>query len=460
MSGWPLPDGEEQLRVQIARLQEQLAEEQLLRRQAEEAVEAVTADRNRLQRARDELATALLMAERRTQEAEEEQLKAEAAAAALAQQLAEAQREAAHVAATTATAAGGSVAADQASVAGTPVAEPSQPAAQRGAAQREQQPQRAELQSEGSEAQLARDAEVLLAELDRERHRSEELVRMLEAAEHEAVLATDRLMKAQQRIKQLEAKGKGKHSGKDSSKDGGKDGGGAEDSLGQAPSAASLEGSAGGDAPTLAVLQQRIAALKASRDKLIGAFDAQAAEVERLSADNAALAESLAQLRDVAAKWEAQALGSLAQNERLKDLLEESATWSIPSAAPTAGAAGATAEAGAAVAAAAALAQQPAGADGGDGGEAAASAAGAGGARDGGVLSALCQRFERELLLEKAKTAQLDMQVRALCMELTRAAQSSGQMQAALAPMLGGIEARLVQVLGMRPRAGVASSAG
>lgn len=35
--------------MQIARLQEQLAEEQLLRRQAEEAVEAVAADRNRLQ---------------------------------------------------------------------------------------------------------------------------------------------------------------------------------------------------------------------------------------------------------------------------------------------------------------------------------------------------------------------------------------------------------------------------
>ena len=37
-------------------------------------------------------------------------------------------------------------------------------------------------------------------------------------------------------------------------------------------------------------------------------------------------------------------------------------------------------------------------------------------------------------------------------MELTRAAHSSSQMQAALLPMLGGIEARLVQVLGMRPR--------
>lgn len=41
---------------------------------------------------------------------------------------------------------------------------------------------------------------------------------------------------------------------------------------------------------------------------------------------------------------------------------------------------------------------------------------------------------------------------RALCAELTRAGQSSGAMQAALLPMLGGIEARLAQVLGMRPR--------
>ncbi len=49
MSGQPPAEGAEQLRVQIARLQEQLSEEQLLRRQAEEAVEAVAADRNRLQ---------------------------------------------------------------------------------------------------------------------------------------------------------------------------------------------------------------------------------------------------------------------------------------------------------------------------------------------------------------------------------------------------------------------------
>lgn len=114
----------------------------------------------------------------------------------------------------------------------------------------------------------------------------------------------------------------------------------------------------------------------------------------------------MTQLRDVAAKWEAQAQGSLAQNERLKDLLEESATWSVPTASPAAGPAGSTAEAGAAVAAAAALAQHSDGAS-----TAPAPAAGAG-ASAGGALAALCQRFERELLLEKSKTAQLDMQVR------------------------------------------------
>lgn len=141
------------------------------------------------------------MAERRAQEAEEEQLKAEAAAAALAQQLADLQREAANAAAAAATAAGSSGADDPG---GAPAQAASQLAEQGGVEQQEQpqqgqaQQRRGERVSEGSEAQLARDAEILLAALDRERQRSEELARMAEAAEHEAVLATDRLMKAQQ----------------------------------------------------------------------------------------------------------------------------------------------------------------------------------------------------------------------------------------------------------------------
>ena len=51
----------EQLRLQVGQLQQQLAQEQHLRLQAEEAGEAAAADRARLQRARDELATALLL---------------------------------------------------------------------------------------------------------------------------------------------------------------------------------------------------------------------------------------------------------------------------------------------------------------------------------------------------------------------------------------------------------------
>lgn len=45
-------------------------------------------------------------------------------------------------------------------------------------------------------------------------------------------------------------------------------------------------------------------------------------------------------------------------------------------------------------------------------------------------------------------------------MELTRAAQSSSQMQAAVLPMLGGVEARLVQVLGLKARPAALVSGG
>ncbi|KAI7845489.1 hypothetical protein COHA_001036 [Chlorella ohadii] len=346
----------EQLRVQVARLEEQLAEEQHLRRAAEAATEAVAADRNRLQRARDELAAALLAAEKRVLEAEEEAAAAHTAAAAAQQQL------------------------QAAGVAGGQQDAVQREGQQAPAAGASPSPQRRQLAEEE-----AADAEVLLAALDQERQRSEELVRTLEAAEREAVAATEKLLKAQAKIEQLKAKAKGK---------GGKDKGG----LPASPSLASL--GEGGEA-AIEALQERIAALKASRDKLIGAFDAQAAEIERLSGDNAALAESLAELRDTASKWEAQAQASLAQNERLKDLLEESATWSIPAAHGSTSVPGGGSNGGGSTAAAAAV----------QAAEALAAAAAAG----------------------------------ALCMELTRAAQSSSQMQAALLPMLGGVESRLVQ---------------
>ena len=80
--------------------------------------------------------------------------------------------------------------------------------------------------------------------------------------------------------------------------------------------------------------------------------------------------------RLVAARWEAAAQAGLAQGSALKDLLEESATWAPPAE------------------------QRAAAAGGGDAGAAAAA--------DGSE----CERLERELLLEKARTAELDLQAR------------------------------------------------
>lgn len=171
----------EQLRVQVARLQEQLAEEQQLRRAAEATTEAIAADRNRLQvpgclaggrhllacprpppadanhplpaadapslqRARDELAAALLAAEKRALEAEEEAAHAHAAAAAAQQHLQ----------------AGGGGGGGAAGPDGATQQQQQQAAAD-GAAP---SPQRRQLTEEE-----AADAEVLLAALDQERQR-------------------------------------------------------------------------------------------------------------------------------------------------------------------------------------------------------------------------------------------------------------------------------------------------
>ena len=53
-------------------------------------------------------------------------------------------------------------------------------------------------------------------------------------------------------------------------------------------------------------------------------------------------------------------------------------------------------------------------------------------------------------LQECARSAALDLQVRALCAELTRAAGVTGQMGRSMLPALNGIESRLSQVLHMK----------
>lgn len=50
-------------------------------------------------------------------------------------------------------------------------------------------------------------------------------------------------------------------------------------------------------------------------------------------------------------------------------------------------------------------------------------------------------------LQETARSAALDLQVRALCAELNRAAQATGSLGRSVLPALNGIESRLSQAL-------------
>lgn len=154
-------------------------------------------------------------------------------------------------------------------------------------------------------------------------------------------------------------------------------------------------------------LQAYVAKLKASRDRLLAQLDAQAAELDRLGGERAALEAGLAAAEDASARLMSQLQGSLEQNERLKDLLDESAQW-----------AGATVLARENLAAAMGAPQTEGGA------EAAAAAAEA-------------------LAVERARVADLDLQVRALCAELTRALQANAAVNNNLLPLLSSIEDRL-----------------
>ena len=87
--------------------------------------------------------------------------------------------------------------------------------------------------------------------------------------------------------------------------------------------------------------------LEGGRKVLINEIDAQALEIERLFTENKHLAESVLKSKALSEEWERQAQGSLQQNERLQDMLEESAAWSAGERrAGPAGADGAALEAG------------------------------------------------------------------------------------------------------------------
>lgn len=159
--------------------------------------------------------------------------------------------------------------------------------------------------------------------------------------------------------------------------------------------------------------------------------------------------QSLHELRKTAAAFEAQAQEGLIQTERLKDLLEESALWNPPPAESP---------------------KHPNGqhADNtlidkhqqnGQGNEiepleehpSASSSTAHVDTKKQKELEALCQQLQGELLLQRAKKADLELQVRALCLEMTRTAAASGQIRRSVAPVLQNVESRLAATLGIKP---------
>jgi hypothetical protein len=148
--------------------------------------------------------------------------------------------------------------------------------------------------------------------------------------------------------------------------------------------------------------------------------------------------QSLLEVRKTAIAYEAQAQEGLAQTERLKDLLEESARWDLPATLANNSVPGG----------------EPNGHSGENGNVTSDSndAPGASPAVPAGMdardLTVLCQRLHGELMLQRAKTAERDLQVRALCLELTRSVAGAAQLQRAVGPVLSGVESRLAAVLG------------
>jgi hypothetical protein len=244
------------------------------------------------------------------------------------------------------------------------------------------------------EKALRSDLEILLKELDTERKASAKLLKVVDSAQNEASKAAEKLVAAEKTIRSLKRSG-----GKTSS-----------------AAAAGVEADA-----TPEQLYERITSLKNARDRLIEALDTQAAEAERLGIENTALAAAVGEARNTAALWEAQAQEALIQSNNLKDLLEESAQWSSSSIIEN---------------------QFPEGRASG----------GADAVTRSNSAEVKCQELESKFLIEQARCASLEVQVRSLCAELTRVVADSAGLHRAAQPLLNDVEMRLSALLKARVR--------
>ncbi|BDA49359.1 hypothetical protein COCOBI_13-4710 [Coccomyxa sp. Obi] len=368
---------------EVQQLQAALKAESDAKKSAEEALQKITLERQRLQRARDELATNLLAAQQRAQEAEEDQQRAEEQTAAAIAELRALQTRLSAEA-----------------------AEHS-----RG------------IENDASSNGSSRDLEV-------ERSRNAVLAAALSSAKAERKHAQAEAAAARQLVLQLEQQLQMANSAgpppprlPDSSVT---SNGPVSVAQSEPPQDDATDTEA--MAKQIATLRRQVMQLKTSRDKLLSELDIQFIEAERLGNESNALSQALQEQREAAGTWERQAQEACAQLERLKDLLEESAQWrreppTPPSRSepgengvPTSGEQDSTTE--------------------GDKAEA-----------DKQYIQAHILDMEQRLMQESTRSAALDLQVRALCAELHRAAHATAGLGRSVLPALNGIESRLSQAL-------------
>lgn len=142
------------------------------------------------------------------------------------------------------------------------------------------------------------------------------------------------------------------------------------------------------------------------------------------------LLEEVGQVRSISHKWETQVQDSLVTIERLKGLLEESATWSAQGAGNDAVGSSSHGSSTNADAAANGNADEMNSTDGLANGETHA--------------AVNAERVHAALLIEQARAADLDLQVRALCAELTRAHMAHKDVGRSMLPVLNAVESRLM----------------
>ncbi|GMH41835.1 hypothetical protein BSKO_09745 [Bryopsis sp. KO-2023] len=341
------------LRDSVRIAEDELRSEMRKREAAEIATAQAEAEKRRFQSGRDDLAAQLRLANEKVREAEEEQCRAEGEAAAVKREL--------------------------------------------------QSRQRTDNESGGSG-----DIAALQQELEVERSRTDGLVSALAKVQSEAQSKTTELKKATIRIRELEAgmaagglQSVGEISQASSPRTEVKS---VSEGINTAPSSvASPESQQGSQEASeelrneVGKLRRKIGVLKNSRDKLLFEVDRQSVEVEAMHAEMFAVKQELEDARKFSNYWKAHTANSVDRIEKLKDMLEESAKWSMNLQS-----------------------EGPSGKMQGD--------------------------LEGELMQERAFAADLDKEVKKLTLQLVDSSQQNQQLKRSWLPVLHGIESNLMQL--------------